>query len=114
MIKNISKDKILANESYASDSLLFKFRGLMFTKKIIDKGLVFIFRKEMKQQLHMFFVFYPIDIIFLDKDKKIIEMKKNFLPFTIYNQKTPSKYIIELPKDVISRTKTSLGDIIEF
>jgi len=62
----------------------------------------------------MFFVFYPIDVLFLDKNKIVVEMKENFAPFSFYNPKNKSKYIIELPKNTIKETKTKLGDKIEF
>lgn len=62
----------------------------------------------------MFFVFYPIDVIFLDSEMKIVEIKENFKPFTIYKPKKKARYVIELPKGTIARTKTIIGDIIEY
>lgn len=65
----------------------------MFSKK---KNLVFVFDKERRIGLHMFFVFFPIDVLFLDKDKRIIEMKKNFRPFSLYTSQNKAKYVVEL------------------
>ena len=62
----------------------------------------------------MFFVFYPIDVLFLDKNKKIVEIKENFKPFTLHNPKNKAQYIIELPKGTIKQTKTGIGDTISF
>jgi hypothetical protein len=45
----------------------------------------------------MFFVFYPIDVLFLDRENRIVEIKRHFLPFTIYAPKKKSMTIIELP-----------------
>lgn len=66
--------------------------GMMFSK---PKNLFFIFKKEKRLFVHNFFVFFPIDLIFLDKNYKVIEIKKNFLPFTIYLSKKKVKYLIE-------------------
>jgi uncharacterized membrane protein (UPF0127 family) len=70
-----------------------KARGLMFSKR---KNLIFIFSKEKRISLHMFFVFFPIDVLFLDKNKRIIEIKKKFRPFTFYTSKNKAKYVVEL------------------
>jgi len=71
--------------------------GLMFSKK---KNLLFEFNKEQKIPLHNFFVFYSINLVFLDKNKKVIEIKKNFKPFTFYTSKAKAKYLLESPFEV--------------
>ena len=86
----------------------------MFSKKIKDKGLVFIFQKARRMDLHMFFVFYPIDVLFLDDDKRVVEIKENFKPFTVYYSKNKVKYVIELPVGTVDKTKTKLNDNIGF
>jgi len=86
----------------------------MFSKKIIDEGWVFFFDKPQKISLHMFFVFFPIDIIFLGEDKKVVEVKECFIPFTFYTSRERVKYLLELPNGAVKRTKTSIGDLIRF
>lgn len=44
----------------------------------------------------MFLVFYPIDVLILDKDKIIVEIKRNFKPFTFWNAQKKGKYVVEL------------------
>ena len=53
----------------------------------------------------MFFFFYSIDILFLNKNKKVVQLKENFKPFRIMIAKVPSKYIIELPNGTIKKTE---------
>ena len=57
----------------------------------------------------MFFVFYPIDVLLLNKHKEIVEIKKNFKPFTLWNSKEKGKYVVELafPKEY------KVGDKVE-
>ena len=81
----------------------------MFSKR---KNLVFVFDKEVKESLHMFFVFYPIDVLFLDKDKRVVEIKRNFKPFKFYFPKNKAQYIIELAKDY--QVNYSVGDELRF
>ncbi|MBU0470884.1 MAG: DUF192 domain-containing protein [Nanoarchaeota archaeon] len=82
-------------------------RGLMFRKK---QNLIMVFKNERRISLHNFFVFFPIDVLILDKNKKIIEIKKNFRPFTFWNSKEKGKFNIELgfPE------KYEVGDKLEF
>ena len=62
----------------------------------------------------MLMVFYPIDVLFLDKNKKVVEVKENFKPFSFYAPKNKALYIIELPQDSIKHSRTKIGDKIEF
>ena len=97
MIKNITKNKIIVKNHVVCKSIWSKARGLMFSRSKKDFGMVFLFDKEKKYSLHMCFVFYPIDVLFLDKDMKVVEKKENFLPFTFFFPKKKASTIIELP-----------------
>ena len=77
-------------------SPLSKARGLMFSRK---RNLVFVFEEEKRRSLHMFCVFFPIDILFLDKDKRIVEIKKGFKPFSFYRSKEKAQFVVELVED---------------
>ena len=79
------------------ESLFSRTKGLMFSKKLKNSCLLFIFPKEERVSLHMFFVFFPIDVLFLNENKEIVDLKQNFLPFTLYTSKKPAKYILEMP-----------------
>ena len=54
------------------------------------------FPEERIISLHNFFVFYPIDVYVLDKNKKVVEEKKNFKPFTFWKSTKKGKYLIEV------------------
>jgi len=95
MIKQGSR--ILAKKKRFAKNIFSQALGLMFSTKKEDEGLIFVFRNEQKIGLHMFFVFYSIDILVLDKKKKVVEIKRNFKPFTFYSPKHHGKYLLELP-----------------
>ncbi len=86
-------------------SLLSQVRGLMFSPK---KTLVFAFKEDEHVPLHMWFVFFPIDVLYLNKDRKVIEVKKNFSPFAMYSPKVKARYVVEIPK----RTSIKVGDTL--
>ena len=111
MIKNITRKTIIAENFRECKTAFSKAIGLMLSK---PKPLVFVFPDEKIVPLHMFFVFYPIDVLFLNKEKKVVEMKENFRPFTFYTPNKKARYIIELPKKTIRKSKTEVGDLIGF
>ena len=84
----------------------------MFSRKIKDTGLIFFFDLDEKVPLHMFFVFYPIDVLFLNLNHEVVDKKESFKPFTFYTTKEKCRYIIELPDK--STEETKLGDKIFF
>jgi len=111
MIKNISKNKVIAKRHNTCKSIFSKATGLMFSKEKKNFGLVFEFKKEQITSLHMFFEFYPIDVLFLDKNMKVVEKKEKFLPFTFYFPKKKAKTIIEF--NAGSCLDTNIGDKIK-
>ncbi|MBU0457559.1 MAG: DUF192 domain-containing protein [Nanoarchaeota archaeon] len=93
MIINKTKNKIISEKEIVCRSGISQARGLMFRKR---KNLIMIFNRERKISLHNFFVFYPIDILVLNNNKIIVEIKRNFRPFTLWNSKKRGSYLIEL------------------
>jgi uncharacterized membrane protein (UPF0127 family) len=83
-------------------------------KKEPDYGLVFIFsnEKRFERTLTMMFVFYPIDVLFLDSKKQVVDKKECFMPFTNYTPRKAAQYVIELPKGAARQTK--IGDVISW
>ncbi|MBI2545676.1 DUF192 domain-containing protein [Candidatus Woesearchaeota archaeon] len=100
----ISKNSI---EAQPCTSYLSRAIGLMFTPK--PKPLLFIFKKEAIYPLHMWFVFFPIDVVFMDKAKRVVELKEDFRSFTLYSPKHKAQYILELPRGSIKRFRIKKG-----
>lgn len=105
MIKN---QKVIIAKDHQIAGVFGKIFGLMFSRA---RNLVFAFDDEEKRGLHMLFVFYPIDALFLDKNKKVVE-KARLRPFQFYNSKKKAKYVLELKGGLGERIK--LGDKLIF
>jgi len=110
MITNKTTNQIISNKDSICKNVFSQALGLMFSKR---KNLIMIFNKERNISLHNFFVFYPIDVLILNENKKVIEIKNNFRPFTFWNSKNKGKYLIELGKDE-SKNKVKVNDLLEF
>ena len=90
----------MKNVRFANNTLS-RTKGLMFEeKKKFNYALIFDFPIESKigTSLHMIFVFFPIDVLFLDKNKKVVD-KVTLQPFIPnYTPKKAAKYVIEMPQ----------------
>lgn len=78
------------------DSFFKRFRGLMFSKR---RNLLFDLGKETRigAVIHMFFVFYPIKVYWLNSEKEIVDYKV-VKPFRIAVPNSKARYIIEISK----------------
>jgi uncharacterized membrane protein (UPF0127 family) len=88
----------------------------MFTKEseVQKNALLFEFSTAAEQSLHMFFVFYTIDVLFLDDKKQVVDVREGFRPFTVYNSRRAAKYVVELPDGAVQKSRTVLGDVLEW
>lgn len=107
MIKNQSQNFVIIKKAKLCKNIFCKAFGFMFRFRKPNHALVFIFNSKRRADLHMLFVFFPIDVLFLDKNKKIIDIKKNFKPFAYYASKAKAKIVVELPVGLLGKTKIS-------
>ncbi|MBD3310394.1 DUF192 domain-containing protein [Candidatus Woesearchaeota archaeon] len=112
MITNSSIGFDLVDDHRLCRSLWSKATGLMFRKRLENRAFVFEFSSERIRSLHMWFVFYPIDVLFLDQSRKVVDIKKNFRPFEVYTPEKNCKYVIEMPAGSVKATE--IGDTIIF
>src|SRR3989338_1708233 len=85
----------------------------MFSKPT-EAAMVLKFPKDAAISLHTYFVFFPIDILFIDGRLRIVELVQAMQPFTTYSAKNRASYVVELPAGTIKKTRTKAGDEIAF
>ncbi|MBI2142020.1 DUF192 domain-containing protein, partial [Candidatus Woesearchaeota archaeon] len=94
-------------------SILGRAWGLMFSSRV-KTALVFVMGSEKEIALHMLLVFCPIDVLLLDRNKRVVEVKENLKPFAFYTGRKKAAYVIELPAGSIRRSRTRVWDRIMF
>lgn len=57
---------------------------------------------------------FPIDILILDNKNKVVAVKENMKPNSIFLWNTKYNTVIELPAGAITKSKTKIGDVIKF
>lgn len=95
-------------------------RGLMFREFIPDNfGMLFVYGEEEYRSMWMKNCRVHLDIIFLDANKKVINMYINVPPCEMepcrtYVSKSPVKYVLELRGNLAKELKLKPGDTIFF
>ena len=92
-------------------------KGLMFRSYIPDSvGMLFIFNKSEPQSFWMRNTSIPLDIIYIDENKKIVSIAKNTKPFS--EEGIPSngnaQYVVEVNAGFTERNNIQPGDAISF
>jgi len=122
MIKNVTKKKILVKNLETATSSWKKTKGLMFRKALeSETGLLMVFKNERKHEIWMLGMRFPIDIVFIDKDKRIVDIRHSVKPlgknprtWRIYRPSKPCRYVLEVNSGLVKRTGTGIGDFLEF
>lgn len=111
---HINSGETLAMEVEMMDSFWSRFRGLMFRRKFEEgEALLFEFPRPRKFRIHTFFVFFPIDLIYLDGNWEVIDVKKGLSPWSTYNPDVRGRFLVELPAGVVDRVEVEIGDGLE-
>jgi uncharacterized protein len=107
---NLRNQNVLAGNVQQAYTFLRRFKGLMFTNEFPSGNSLHI---KPCNSIHTFFMKYKIDILFLDDDKQVIDLKKEMMPGKLSVCKKASS-VIELPAGTIDKTETQVGDYIQF
>ena len=88
-----------------------KATGLMFRFSFIDECYVFSFDHDQKIPIHMLFVFTPIDVIWVNLEGDIVDLKKSVMPClpAVYHKGRAST-LVELPAGTITKHNIKLMD----
>lgn len=112
------KEITLAKNARIADSALKRFKGLMLEKREkFDYALVFEMPTENRYgaSIHMMFMRFPIDVLFLNSEKRIVDLVQGLRPWVLnYTPKKPAKFIIEIPAGSGEKFKLKLGEKVCF
>lgn len=107
---NRSTGKLLASEVELVDTFWRRFRGLMLRRRFPrGKALLFKFTKPGRHSVHMWFVRFPIDLVYLDLNFRVVELRVRLKPWRFYRPKATANYLIELPTGTISLSHLKIG-----
>lgn len=94
-------------------------RGLSGTNKLrADQAMLFVFDQDDEWSIWMKDMNYPIDIVWLDKDKKVVYIVKNAppesYPYENFVPKQQARYVLEFPAGTTSKKAINIGSQAKF
>lgn len=105
------REELIASEVIKAESFFNKLFGLTVRRKLRTGEGFYI---ENCSSIHTFWMRYSIDVIFLDKNNRVIAIYYNIRPFKITRFIRNSFSVLELNSGTIDKTTLSVGDIIMF
>ena len=99
-----------------------ELKDIEIADKVVSRSLGLIGRNGWKRNgmllkdtnaIHTVFVRFPIDVIFLDKDFKILRVVENLKPFRFSPIVWKAKHVLELPTGTIKNKSLRVGNKIK-
>jgi len=112
---NLTSSKVVAQQVVRCDTFWKRGRGLMFRRSLgEDEVYLFVEGRESVAQttIHMFFVFFPIAVVWLDREKRVVDkmLARPFRPY--YKPCQAAQYFVEGHPSLLERV--SIGDQVAF
>lgn len=111
-VYNKTKETFVATEATVADSYFPRLIGLLGkTKRWAEhgKGLWIV----PSRGVHTLGMLFPIDLIFLSKEKEVVYLEEYVRPFRISKVSLKAMSVLELPAHTIYRSRTQVGDKME-
>jgi uncharacterized protein len=91
-----------------------KTRGLSGTASLAEnEAMLFVYDRDDKWSIWMKDMRYPIDIVWLDKDKKVVHIVKNAppesYPYESFASKEEARYVLELAAGTTAKRSIIIG-----
>jgi hypothetical protein len=94
--------------------------GLMFVSELDNsRGMIFVFEQPKRHCFWMKDTRLSLDIIWLDKEKKVVDIKRNLKPCSkvdcpVFCPREKSLYVIEVKGNNKAVKNLEIGDKVEF
>lgn len=108
-LKNATKKTVISVKVSVAENFLSRLIGLMF-KHNMDSEEALIFYNA--PSIHTFFMNFPIDVVFLDREMEVIRLCAAVKPWQIVSCFN-SAVTIELPPGKIAATSLEVGDRLQ-
>jgi len=95
-------------------------RGLMFREKLLpDQSMLFVFEEEDQHSFWMKNTLIPLDMLWLDSDRRVIFIAANVPPCRedpcpSYGPSAPARYVLELKAGEAASNGIKAGDRLQF
>ena len=111
-VYNKTRETFVATEAAVADNYFRRLIGLLGKTKRwakLGRGLWII----PSRGVHSIGMLFPIDLVFLNKERKVVHVEEHFRPFRVSRVSLKASSVLELPPHTIYRTGTQVGDVLE-
>jgi uncharacterized membrane protein (UPF0127 family) len=111
-VYNKTRETFVATEVTVADSYVARLVGLLGKTKRwaqLGNGLWIV----PSRGVHTIGMLFPIDLIFLGKNKEVVHVEEHVRPFRISKVSLKAMSVLELPPHTIYRSRTQVGDQLE-
>ena len=106
-VYNKSKETFLSFRVRVADSFSSRLIGLLGKRSLKPDGGVWIVPAN---SIHTVGMLFSFDLIMIDKDLRVVNIKEMVRPFRIVWPKLRAESVLELPAHTIFRSRTEIGD----
>ena len=111
-VYNKTRETFVATEAAVADDYFRRLIGLLGKTSSwakLGRGLWIV----PSRGVHSIGMLFPIDLVFLSKDKKVVHLEEYFRPFRVSRVSLRTASVLELPTHTIYRSGTRVGDTLE-
>ena len=106
-VLNATRDTVLGDRIAIADTSMSRLVGLLGKRGLESGEGLLIFPS---QAVHTVAMRFAIDVVFLDRDWRVIHLAPAVSPFRVTGLHWKARSVLELPVGVIAQTATSVGD----
>ncbi len=118
VLKKVKPDSIITRlDIEIADDEYQRQTGLMYRHSMKNnQAMLFIFKDERPRSFYMKNTEIPLDIIYFDKNKRIVSIRKNAKPYdeTSLPSQKAAQYVLEVNAGLSDKWNLKTGDMIEF
>ncbi|HIC89941.1 MAG TPA: DUF192 domain-containing protein [Anaerolineae bacterium] len=109
-VRNVTQGNVLVQQGRVASTFWTRLRGLIGSPPPAEgEGLLII----PCSGVHMFFMSYPIDVIYVNRYDQVIDVDMNMKPWRVGRPRKASRYVIELPAGAVARSGVQIGDQLQ-
>ncbi len=110
-VTNRTRQTVLVEKGWVADNLWTRMVGLL-GRSGLEPGQGLLLKGE--QAIHMFFMKFALDVVYLDKQGRVICALGNLQPWRLGPYLRHARDVLELPAGTLNATQTRVGDELVF
>jgi uncharacterized protein len=110
VVRNRTRESVLADAAEIADTSATRRKGLLGRGTLRPGEGLWIVPCG---AIHTFFMRFPIDVVYLDRKKRVKKIRSGVTPWRLSGCLTAHS-VLELPAGAISRSGTRRGDQLDF